>query len=87
VVQRQKLWQKVLENEKEQVGRSIKTSEQVNEPSLQSLVTIEKLLLETVRFLDNCPLRDERWVKRQIVDLGEELEHIQELIQNEVFIN
>jgi hypothetical protein len=56
----------------------------VNEPLLQSLVTIEKLLLETVRFLDNCPLRDERWVKRQIVDLGKELEHIQVLIQNEV---
>jgi hypothetical protein len=46
-----------LQNECESVKRTIKPKGLVNEPLLQSLVTIERLVLEAIRFLDNCPLR------------------------------
>jgi hypothetical protein len=55
-----------LVNEKQFTKRVPTPKPEVNKPLLNSLVKIEQLLLETVRFLDNCPLRGEQWVNEQI---------------------
>jgi hypothetical protein len=73
-----------LVNEKEFTKRVPTPKPEVNEPLLNSLVKIEQLLLETVRFLDNCPFRGEQWVNEQIECLMKELEYIQEAINKEV---
>jgi hypothetical protein len=75
-----------LVNEKQFTKRVPTPKPEVNEPLLNPLVKIEQLLLETVRFLDNCPLRGEQWVNEQIECLMKELEYIQEAINKEVFL-
>jgi hypothetical protein len=76
-----------LQNERESVKRTIKPKGLVNEPLLQSLVTIERLVLEAIRFLDNCPLRGEPWVQDQIKSFETELGWIQGQIKTEVFMD
>jgi hypothetical protein len=52
------------------------TRDQLNETLLYSFVTIDTLLFESIRFLDNCSFREECCVKEQIVNLDKELGYI-----------
>jgi hypothetical protein len=58
---------------------------EINEQLLHSLVTIERLLLESIRFLGNSPFREELFVKEQISEYEQELKFIQGEINCIVF--
>jgi hypothetical protein len=66
--------------------RTANPREQLNEPLAHYLVYRKDWLLETTRFLYNCPLREECWVKEQTENLEKELKLIQGEIQHEVFV-
>jgi hypothetical protein len=58
---------------------------EINEHLLHSLVTIERLLLESIRVLENSPFREELFVKGQISEYEQELKLIQGEINCIVF--
>jgi hypothetical protein len=60
---------------------------EINEPLLHSLVTIERLLLESIRVLENSPFREDLFVKGQISEHEQELKFIQGEINCIVFGN
>jgi hypothetical protein len=60
---------------------------EINESLLHSLVTIERLILESIRFLENSPFREELFVKGQISVYEQELKFIQGEINCIVFGN
>jgi 3-methyladenine DNA glycosylase AlkC len=74
-----------LKSDNDYVTEIVKSTKQASEPLLHHLIKIERLLLDSITFLDNCPHREEGWVQNEMNNSLNELKEIQKEISQEVF--